>query len=105
MMLLDFFGIFGKIWAISGVLRRSVGIPHSSVGPRQGVACPHYGVAERDIWKALGKPQRSNAMPRRRFTPQRSYCSQRVDFCVLFFFAIPLFQGLAYWINEYPISV
>ena len=48
MMLLDYFGVFGwifgkmdeiiKIWAISGVLRRGVGIPHNSVGPRQGVA-------------------------------------------------------------------
>ena len=48
MMLLDYFGVFGwisrkmdkmsKIWAISRVLRCGVGIPRSSVGPRQGVA-------------------------------------------------------------------
>ena len=36
------------------VLRRNVGIPRSSVGPRQGVACPRHGVAEREAWTSLG---------------------------------------------------
>ena len=74
-----------KIRANFGVLLRGVGIPRSSVGPRRGVA-------KREVWKASG-------------TPRRSYCSQRVDFCVLFCFAIPLFGGLVYWTNEDPISV
>ena len=39
-----------------GVLRRDIGIPCSSVGPYQGVACPHHGVAERE---GEGLPQRS----------------------------------------------
>ena len=48
MMFLDYFGVcvwiyrkmdeISKIWAISGVLRRGVGIPRISVGSRQGVA-------------------------------------------------------------------
>ena len=56
MILLDYFWVFGwisgkrveirKIWANFGVLRRGIGIPHSSVGPHQGVACPLHGVAE-----------------------------------------------------------
>ena len=36
-----------------GVLRRSVGIPHSSVSPRQGVACPRCDVVEREAWTSL----------------------------------------------------
>ena len=31
-----------------GVLRRGIRIPHSSVSPRQGVACPRCGAAERE---------------------------------------------------------
>ena len=42
-----------KIWAISEALRCGVGIPLSSVSPRQGVAFPRRGVAE----KGLDKPQ------------------------------------------------
>ena len=59
MMLLDYYGVFSwisgkidkinKIWAISGELRCGVGIPHSSVGQRQGVACPRHDVAERGL--------------------------------------------------------
>ena len=50
-----------KIWVISGVLHRDVGIPRNSVGrhqgvacPRRGVACPRCGVAEREAWSSLG---------------------------------------------------
>ena len=59
MMFLDYFWVcvwisrkmdeISKIWAISGVLRRSVGIPRISVGPCQGVACPCHDVAERGL--------------------------------------------------------
>ena len=42
-----------KIWANYRVLRCSVGIPRSSVGPRQGVACPHRGVAESGFLDSL----------------------------------------------------
>ena len=59
MMLLNYFGVFGciyakmdeisKILAMSGVLRRGVGIPHSGVGPRQGVACPCHNMANRGL--------------------------------------------------------
>ena len=52
-----------KIWAISGVLGRGIGIPHSSVGPHQGVACPRHGVAEMEVWTASGTSQRSSATP------------------------------------------
>ena len=101
----DVFGLFWGFWldlwqnglnqqnlAISGVLSCNVGIPHSSVGPCQGMACPRRGVAERGLGQASGMPR-------------RSYYSQRVDFCVLFRFAIPLFQRLVYWTIEDPISV
>ena len=64
MMLLVYFGVFGwisekmkeisKIWEILGVLRRDVGIPRSSIGSRQGVACPRCSVAERGTWSSLG---------------------------------------------------
>ena len=37
-----------------GVLRYNVGIPRSSVSPRQGVACPHYDATEREAWTSLG---------------------------------------------------
>ena len=62
----DVFGLFwvfgwisGKMDKISksgnfGVLGLSVGIPRSSVGPRQGVACPRRGAAERRLGQALG---------------------------------------------------
>ena len=43
-----------KIWANYGVLRCGVGIPHNSVGPRQGVARPRRGVAEREDLASLG---------------------------------------------------
>ena len=43
---------------IVGVLHRGVGIPSSSVGPRQGVACPHRDVVEREDWLALGTSHR-----------------------------------------------
>ena len=36
-----------------GVIR-GVGIPRSSVSPRQGVACPRCGEAEREVWISLG---------------------------------------------------
>ena len=36
------------------VLRCDVGIPCSSVSPRQGVACPRHGAAEREAWTSLG---------------------------------------------------
>ena len=34
-----------------GVLRHGVEIPHSSLSPRQGVACPRCGVAEREAFR------------------------------------------------------
>ena len=59
MMLLDYFRVFGwisgkrdkinKIWANFRVLHYDMGIPRSSVGPLQGMACPRHGVAERDV--------------------------------------------------------
>ena len=56
-----------KIWAISGVLHLSVGIPGNSVGPR-------HDMVEREVWKASG-------------TPRRSYCSQHGNFwCFVMFF-------------------
>ena len=36
-----------------GVLHRGVGIPRSSVGPCQGVACPRRSVAEREVLDSL----------------------------------------------------
>ena len=102
MMLLDYLRVFcrisgkmdenSKIWAISGVLRRGVGIPRSSVGPSQGVACPCRGVAERGLRQALS-------------TLRRSYCSQHGNLFVLLLFSILLFRGLDYWTNENPISI
>ena len=43
-----------KIWAISRVLCQGVGIPRSSVGPHQGLACPCRGVAKRGLGQASG---------------------------------------------------
>ena len=60
MMLLGFLVGFLEIGKKSanlgnfGVLRRDVGIPRSIVGPRQGMACPHSGVAKREAWTSLG---------------------------------------------------
>ena len=71
-----------KTLASSRVLRHGVVTLHSNVGPRQGVACP-----------------------RRRATPRRSTVHSMENFCVVFCFAIPLFQGLVYWTNKDPISV
>ena len=48
-----------QIWANVGVLHCSVGIPGSSVGPRQGMACPRHGVANMGLGQALGMSQRS----------------------------------------------
>ena len=42
-----------KIGQTVGVLCRGVGIPHSSIGPRQGVACPRRGVAKREDLASL----------------------------------------------------
>ena len=102
MMLLDYFGVFNwiygkrdeisKIKANFKVLLRGIGIPRSSVDPRQGMAFPRRGVAEREVWTALG-------------TLRRSYCSQHRNCCVLFCFVFPLLRGLVYWTNEDPISV
>ena len=67
------------------VLRRGVGIPRSSVGPLQGVACPRHGMAEREVWTTSGTPLR-------RSTPRRSYYSLHWKFScfVLFcYFVIP----------------
>ena len=96
MMLLDYFGVFSwiygkmdeinKIWVISRVLRRGIGIPRNCVGPCQDVACPCQGMAERGLGQASGTPQHNSATLLRRSTPRRSYCSQHVDFCVFFLF-------------------
>ena len=66
MMLLDYFGFlvgFLEKWTKSanlsnfGVLRHGVGIPQSSVSPRQGVACPCHGAIEREAWTSLEYPE------------------------------------------------
>ena len=105
MMLLDYFGVFcwisgkmdeiSKIWANFEVLCRGVGIPHSSVGPR-------HGVAERRLGQASGMPRHSKATLRRRPTPQhssatprRSYYSQHGNFCVLFCFVFHCSKDLS----------
>ena len=63
MMLLDYFrylvgflekGMKSANLGNFGVLHRGVGIPCNSVSPCQGVACPRYGVAEREAWTSLG---------------------------------------------------
>ena len=64
MMLLDYFGVFfwisgkrdkfSKIWSNFRVLCIGVGIPRSSVGPRQGMACPRSSVG---LEGGLVKPQ------------------------------------------------
>ena len=46
-----------KVWANYGVLRCGVGIPRSSVGLHQGVACPRRYVAEREDLASLGYAQ------------------------------------------------
>ena len=64
MMLLDYFGFLVGFLEKGtkstnlgnfGVLRCNVGIPRSSVSPRQGVACPRRGAAEREAWTSLDK--------------------------------------------------
>ena len=35
------------------VLCRVIGIPSSSVSPRQGMACPRSGTTEREAWTSL----------------------------------------------------
>ena len=47
-----------QLWANFEVLRLGVGIPYSSVGPRQGVACPHCGVVEMRHGQASGTLRR-----------------------------------------------
>ena len=60
-----------KIWAISGVLRRGIGIPKKQrrSTPRRGMSTLQCG--REKAWASLGYAAalRSNAMP------QRSYCS------------------------------
>ena len=87
-----------QIWANFGVLRRDIGIPHNSVGPRQGVV-------ERRLRQALGTPRRSKATSRRRSTSQRSTVHTMEFFGVLFCFVFPLLRVLVYWTDEEPISV
>ena len=73
----DAFGLFWGFWldfwkngrnqqnlGKFGVLCRDVGIPRRNVGPRQGMARPRRGVAEREVWTASGTPQCSSAMSR-----------------------------------------
>ena len=81
-----------KIWAFSGVLRPGVRTPRCSEGPRQGVACPRRGVANRRIWLDSS-------------TPRRSTVHNMAIFGALLCFAFPLLQGLVYWTNKDPISV
>ena len=80
MMLLDYFrflvgfmekGTKSANLGNFGVLHRGVGIPRNSISPRQVVACPRRGVAEREAWPrcSKGTPRRSKATPRRRPTP------------------------------------
>ena len=81
-----------------GVLHRGVGIPRSSVIPRQGVACPHRGMAEREAWTSL---RYATACLRRSVATVHNM----EIFVFLFCFVFPLLQGLVYWTNEDPISV
>ena len=97
-ILLDYIGVFGwisrkndeisKILANFGVLRRGIGIPPSSVGPRQGMACPCCGVAKRRLGQALGTPRRSKVKSWRRPTPQRNTVDNMkiFVFCFVFLF-------------------
>ena len=71
----------------------------SSVGPRQGVACPRRDLAEKRLEQASGTPRHSRA------TPRRSTIHNMEIFGVLFCFVFPLLRGLVYWTNEDPISV
>ena len=64
-----------KIWAISGVLHRGVGTLCSSLGPRQGVACPRRNVAKRRLGQASGTPQQSTV-----------HSMEIVVFCFVLFF-------------------
>ena len=59
-----------KIWALLGLLRRSVGNQCRGVDPRQGVGYPRRGKAEVPKWHPSGMPRHSIS------APQRSYCSQ-----------------------------
>ena len=58
-----------QVWANFEVLRHGVRIPRSSIGPRQGVVCPHRGVAKRRLGQASGSLRRSKTTLRRRPTP------------------------------------
>ena len=79
-----------------GVLRRDIGIPRGNVSPRQGVACPCSGTAEREAGQASGTPRCSKTKSRRRPMPQRSNatlgCSIVHRPVFLSYFAIPLFR-------------
>ena len=57
-------------------LRRSVGNPRRDVALRRIVGCLIAARTKVPKWHPLGRPQRSNAMPR------RSYCSQRGKFWI-----------------------
>ena len=60
-----------KIWAISGVLRRDIGIPKQQrrSTPRRGMSTLQHG--REKAWASLGYA----AVLRSSATPQRSYCS------------------------------
>ena len=99
----------GKSGKFFEVLHYGVGIPRSSVSPRQGVACPYHSAAEREVRQASGTPRHSKAKLQRRLTSQHSnatpWRSTVHKHVFLSCFAIPLFEGLVYWTNEDPISV
>ena len=78
------FGWFSRKMDESGVLPREVGIPCTSIGPRQGMACPHRGVAKREVWAASGTPRGSKATPRLRSTSQRSIVHNMKIFMLCF---------------------
>ena len=96
MMLLDHFGILvgflekgTKLSNLDnfGVLRHDIEIPRSSVVHAKEW---HVHAAAQSRWRlsqASGTPRRSKAMPRRRPTLQRSYCSQTCVY-VMFFYSI-----------------
>ena len=84
-----------QIWENFGVLCSGVGIPHSSVGPLQGVACPRRSMAEKEVWTASGTSRRSKATPRQRSTPQRSTVHNMEIFVFCFVLLFRYFEDLS----------
>ena len=71
---------------MSGVFRSGEGTPHRSEGPHHGVAC--HAAAKSLLLHC-----------------DEATIHSKEKCCILFCYAIPLFQGLVHWTNEDPISV